>query len=191
MLYTISGCTGVGKTSLIRKALAEIPGTQLLRSHTTRDPRDNDLPGEYVHLSEKEWRDMLLGGAFAWHLHVRDRTYGTRRDDVRAALDGSRTFLAAIAPGKVPDIYTLADSLGLKQQVRSIYIFSPDRGVLFKRLTKDRGLTPDKANADLDECANWDDTARRECRFRYHPVTDRDSLDDKFTALRQALFPLR
>lgn len=191
VLYTLSGCTGVGKTSLIRKALAEIPDTHLLCSYTTRDPRDNDLPGEYVHLSEKEWRDMYMGSAFAWHLHVRGKMYGTRRDDVRAALDGSRIFLAAIAPGKVPDIYTLADSFDLKRQVRSIYILSPDRRVLFERLTKGRELTPDRANADLDECASWDDMAKHERRLSYRYITDRNSLSDKFAALREALTPPR
>jgi len=191
VLYTLSGCTGVGKTSLIRKALAEIKDTHLLRSYTTRDPRDNDLPGEYTHLSEKDWRSALLRGEFAWHVHVRSKMYGTRREDVRAALDNANPFLAAIAPEKVSDIYSLALVFGLKRQVRSIYILSPDRRVLFERLTKGRGLAPDKANADLDECAKWDDLAKHESRFSYRYITDRNSLSDKFTDLRMALTPPR
>jgi guanylate kinase len=191
VLYTISGCTGVGKTSLIRKALAEIPDTHILPSYTTRKPRENDLPGEYTHLSDNEWRSALMQSVFAWHVHVRDMMYGTRREDVRAALDSTRLFLACIAPETVSDVYSLALSFGLRQQVRSIYILSPDRRVLFERLTKGRGMTPDKANADLDGCAGWDDKARHQGRFSYHYIRDRDSLDKKFAELRSALIPPR
>ncbi len=191
MLYTISGCTGVGKTSLIRKALTEIPDTHLLRSYTTRAARENDLPGEYTHLSGGEWRNALMQSVFAWHVHVRDMMYGTRREDVRAALDSTRIFLAAIAPEKVYDIYTLAEAFGLKLQVRSIYILSPDRRVLFERLTKGRGLDTSRANMDLDECASWDDKALHQGRLSYHYIRDRDSLDKKFAELRSALIPPR
>lgn len=187
MLYTVSGCPGVGKTSLFRMVLAALSNAHLLRSYTTREPRETDLDGEYTYLSLQEWQFIESRGEFAWNTTVRGALYGTRRNDIRAALDSSDIFLATIVPAKVWDIYTLAQSFGLAQRVRSVYILSPDHRIIFERLTKDRGLTEDKANRDLTECVEWDDLARRERRFSYHFIHDRNSLDDKFTDLRNLL----
>ncbi|MCC6563537.1 hypothetical protein IT087_01450 [Candidatus Uhrbacteria bacterium] len=184
MLFTVSGVSAVGKTSLFEMALAQIPHASLLRSYTTREPRENDLTGEYAYLSDQEWRDRKLRSEFSWEVPVRGKMYGTRRDDVRAALRSEHPVLAAIVPERVSAIHTLADSFGLARNVRSIYILSPDRRILISRLTHRRGLSAEEARKEVERFAGWDQSALHERRFPYAFITDRDSLSDKFTDLR-------
>lgn len=187
MLFTVSGVSAVGKTSLFEMALAQIPHVALLRSYTTREPRENDLPGEYTYLSDREWRDRELRGEFSWKVPVRGKMYGTRRDDVREALRSEHPVLAAIVPDRVQAIHSLADSFGLARNVRSIYILAPDRRVLLSRLTERRGLSAEDARKEVERFADWDHAAIRERRFSYVYLKDRNSLDDKFNELRSIL----
>lgn len=46
MIVTLSGASGVGKTTIERSLLKRLANAEAVVSVTTRDRRDNDSPGE-------------------------------------------------------------------------------------------------------------------------------------------------
>ena len=59
-LVVLSGPSGVGKSSVIREALKELPTTWLSVSATTRAPRPGEVHGEnYFYVSQEEFTDMI------------------------------------------------------------------------------------------------------------------------------------
>ena len=60
-LVVLSGPSGVGKSSVIREALKELPTTWLSVSATTRKPRPGEVHGEnYFYVSNEEFDHMIV-----------------------------------------------------------------------------------------------------------------------------------
>ncbi len=76
---TLTGKRATGKTTLVQAFRAQVQDTVLIRSTTTREPRDSDLDGEYRHVSRDEFADMKSKGAFLWDVDVGGNLYGTMR----------------------------------------------------------------------------------------------------------------
>lgn len=79
-LVVLSGPSGVGKSSVIREALKELPTTWLSVSATTRDPRPGEVHGEnYFYVSNEEFDRMILAGELLEWAHFAGNRYGTPR----------------------------------------------------------------------------------------------------------------
>lgn len=183
MLITVTAASGVGKTTMFRRAMAEFPNLKMLRSFTTRESRDSDLPGEYEIVSKDEFRARLLRSEFAWNQEYAGFLYGTRRDDVKEALESRDPYLAAIIPIRIPSIHDLAHSFGLAGRLQSIFIFAPGLSVLRKRMLE-RGEKPESIDARIKTCESWNVDARKERRYNGF-IADRDDLDEKYAALKR------
>lgn len=181
-LITVTAAGGMGKTTMFRMAMAEFPSVKMLRSFTTRPARETDLPGEYEIVSEKEWKQRLMSGEYAWNQTYADFLYATRRADVKEALESPHPYLAAIIPDRIPSIHDLARSLGSPGRIRSIYIFSPPTGVLRERM-RQRGEDEASIEKRIKACQGWNSAARREPRYTGF-ITDRNDLDEKYSTLR-------
>ena len=79
-LFVVAAPSGAGKSSLV-KALMELDArVQPSVSHTTRPPRGQEKHGrEYYFVSEPEFDQMVLAGAFVEWAHVHGQRYGTSR----------------------------------------------------------------------------------------------------------------
>ena len=79
-LVVLSGPSGVGKSSVIREALKELPTTWLSVSATTRKPRPGEVHGEnYFYVSNEEFDHMIVHNELLeWAEFVGNR-YGTPR----------------------------------------------------------------------------------------------------------------
>ncbi len=185
MLTTVTGASGVGKTSLLRMALEKIPNIRFLRSVTTRPKRDGDLPGEYDIFTEEAWRVRLVRGEYAWHINFSGFLYGTLREDVREALTSPHPYLAALVPERIPSVHDLARSFGLSRNLNSVYIFSPLKSVLRERMLG-RGEEPAKVEERLKASQGWDLAAKREKRYSAF-IRDNNDLEAKFSDLRSFL----
>src|SRR5204862_8356201 len=81
LLIVISGPSGVGKDTLIRRLL-EVDGNLVYSvSGTTRQPRPGEKPDDnYTFLTREQFEALIAGDAFLEHATYNGHLYGTFRD---------------------------------------------------------------------------------------------------------------
>jgi len=85
----ITGPSGVGKGTLIRKLLERCPQLQLSVSATTRDPRQGEVNGrDYHFLSGAEFEERAQAGEFVEHAEYAGNRYGTLRSELERPAAG-------------------------------------------------------------------------------------------------------
>jgi guanylate kinase len=78
ILLIISSPSGAGKTTLTRRLLQEFPEFRFSVSHTTREPRANEVDGQDYHfVTEPVFRRLIDGHGFAEWAEVHGNLYGT------------------------------------------------------------------------------------------------------------------
>jgi guanylate kinase len=78
ILLIVSSPSGAGKTTLTRRVLQEFSEFRFSVSHTTRQPRANEVDGQdYNFVDEKAFRDIIDENGFAEWAEVHGNLYGT------------------------------------------------------------------------------------------------------------------
>jgi guanylate kinase len=139
LLVVIAAPSGGGKSTVLKRVFAEVPGLLFSISHTTRGPRKGEENGrEYFFVDEKAMRELIGKDAFLEWAEVHGRLYGTSR----AELDRAR------AQGK--DLVLDIDVQGAEQVVKShpkaltIFLKPPSLEILKARL-RGRGTDSDES----------------------------------------------
>jgi guanylate kinase len=97
LLVVISGPSGVGKDTVIRRLLELDHNLRYSVSGTTRKPRPGETPDEnYTFLKREEFEDLVARGAFLEHASYNGNLYGTFRDRVERARDAGRDMVLKI-----------------------------------------------------------------------------------------------
>ncbi|MDO1558358.1 guanylate kinase [Brevundimonas sp. 2R-24] len=123
LMLMVVAPSGVGKTSLTRRLIADHSDLHLSISATTREPRPGEHEGRDYHFVSRETFDQMVGeDAFLEWAEVYGNRYGSPRAPIMAALErgesvlfdiddqGART-IAAQAPGDCVLVYLLPPSL--------------------------------------------------------------------------------
>jgi guanylate kinase len=94
-LFVVAGPSGVGKGTLIARALRSVPGLAVATSATTRPRRSDERDGrEYHFLSEEEFERRVGKSKFLEHVSYAGKRYGTLRSEVEQRLrDGGSVVL--------------------------------------------------------------------------------------------------
>lgn len=89
ILLVLSAPSGGGKTTVLKKVMADLPGLVFSVSHTTRKPRPGEQDGrDYYFVSRREFesiRDRHPSGFLEW-AEVHGNLYGTSRAAVEQRL---------------------------------------------------------------------------------------------------------
>ncbi len=86
IVFIISGPSGGGKTTLVKKVLERLNNIKFSVSCTTRKPREGEVDGkDYRFVSEEEFRKMIEKGEFAEYAKVHGHFYGTPLDELEQA----------------------------------------------------------------------------------------------------------
>ena len=81
----ITGPSGVGKGTLIRSLMQQIPALEVAVSATTRPPRPGEVDGvDYHFLTEEEFDRRLAAGEFGEHASYSGHRYGTLRSELES-----------------------------------------------------------------------------------------------------------
>jgi guanylate kinase len=65
LVFVLSGPSGVGKSTLSRRLVGEVPGLVAAVSHTTRPPRPGERDGvDYVFVDDAAFDARVAGGRF-------------------------------------------------------------------------------------------------------------------------------
>jgi guanylate kinase len=82
-VFVITGPSGVGKGTLIRGLLEQIPEVELSTSATTRAPREGERDGiDYHFMTPEEFEAHVAAGDFIEHAEYSGNRYGTLRSEL-------------------------------------------------------------------------------------------------------------
>lgn len=140
-LFIVSSPSGGGKTTLIRRLMANPPGEPLRFSvsHTTRPRREGEVDGrEYHFVTATEFENMARHGEFLEHNEVHGNFYGTAKSEVLPRLAGGEDVVLDI------DVQGARDIRTAYPEAISVFLVPSSAAELERRL-KARGLDSDDA----------------------------------------------
>lgn len=133
--------SGTGKTTLIKRLLAEFPRFAFSLSCTTRPPRPNEVNGaDYDFLTREEFERRRDAGFFAEWAEVHGNYYGTPLAATRELLSQGRDMLFDI------DVQGASQLRRSVPGARLIFILPPSREELERRL-RGRGTETEESIA--------------------------------------------
>ncbi|MEE9322277.1 MAG: guanylate kinase [Granulosicoccus sp.] len=128
-MFIVSAPSGAGKTSLVRRAIAELVDLMVSVSHTTRERRPGDVDGEDYHfVSRESFEAMVDDDRFLEYAEVFGNYYGTSVEAVRENLAAGQDVILEI------DWQGAAQVRKKISEVVSIFILPPSRTTLIERL---------------------------------------------------------
>lgn len=93
-LFIISGASGVGKSTVLKKVMAAREDLHFSVSATTRPPRPGEEHGvHYYFVTTRQFREMLQAGEFLEHDAHMGNLYGTPRSQLMDKLAGGHVIL--------------------------------------------------------------------------------------------------
>jgi guanylate kinase len=141
-VFVITGPSGVGKGTLIRRLRERVPGLELSVSATTRRPRPGEVDGrDYHFLSPEEFDRRARAGQFLEHATYSGNRYGTLRSEVEDRLAADRSVLLEI------EVQGARQVRAAMREAVPVFIAPPDADALRRRL---EGRGTDAAEA-IDE----------------------------------------
>ncbi|MDH5576172.1 MAG: guanylate kinase [Nitrospirota bacterium] len=130
LLFVVSGPSGVGKSTLCRHILQDIPDIRLSVSYTTRPPRSGETDGkEYQFIPEDQFREKIAEHAFAEWAEVYGRLYGTPWKELEQEKGSHTDILLDI------DVQGARQVMKTLQKAVTIFILPPSLDTLRARLS--------------------------------------------------------
>lgn len=181
-LFIISAPSGTGKTTILKKVMAQLPGLAFSVSHTTRAPRPGEQDGTDYHFVDRDtFQAMQARGVFLEWAEVHGNLYGTSKELVDEHLAAGTDIILDI------------DVQGARQireknthQAVFLFIVPPSLEELEKRLA---GRNTDSAETITLRMNN----ARRELADAdlYNYVIVNDTVDEAVNVMRSIIIAER
>lgn len=163
-LYIVAAPSGAGKTTLVRRLLAEDSAIRLSISYTTRAPRTGEENGrEYHFVDVATFKTMIAQGDFLEWAEVHGNFYGTSKSWISSEMAAGRDVLLEI------------DWQGAQQvrqyfpQAIGVFILPPSLEVLAQRL---RGRGTDAEEVIARRLAAAGEEMRHVGEFDYVIIND-------------------
>ena len=138
-VFVITGPSGVGKGTLIKRLLEACPNLELSISATTRAPRTGEVDGvDYHFLSPEEFEARKEAQDFLEFASYSGNRYGTLRSEVERRLQAGHSVVLEI------EVQGATQVRAAKPDSVQIFIAPPDAAVLRDRLA---GRGTDSAEA--------------------------------------------
>ena len=95
MLLVVSGPSGVGKGTIVKRIMENDPSIVFSGSATTRAPREGEVNHrDYHFVTEAEYDELVAQDAFLEHAEVHGHRYGTLKSEVEKRIaDGQNVLL--------------------------------------------------------------------------------------------------
>ena len=166
-LFVISGASGVGKSSILKRVMAQMPELQFSVSATSRPPREGEINGvQYFFVTEDAFRQMITQGAFVEYDYHMNNYYGTLKSEVlNKTMQGNMILdVEPVGAMRVKEIYP---------EATLIFVAPPSLEALEQRL-RARSDTPEEQIKVRLHRAAWEDAQKD----KYDYIVINDDLDD-------------
>ena len=167
-MIILSSPSGAGKTTLVN-LLSKLDNFEISISHTTRQPRANEVPNkDYYFVKEDEFKRLIKNDEFLEYAKVFNNLYGTTRTPVINNLNKGKDVLFDID-------WQGADQIKNKKldyKLITFFILPPSKEVLFERLSnrdmKDKLIVEERMKQFSRDVLHW---------INYDYVVINDDLD--------------
>ena len=174
IMVILSSPSGAGKTTLVN-LLSKTKDFEVSISHTTRKPRQNEVPDkDYYFVDEEKFRRLIKNEEFLEYAKVFNNFYGTTRTPVIDKLSKGKNVLFDID-------WQGADQIKNKKldyKLITFFILPPSRKVLFDRLSnrdmKDKLIVEERMKQFGRDVLHW---------INYDYVVVNEKLDDCFSKI--------
>ena len=167
-LVVLSGFSGAGKGTVIKKLMKSYDGYVLSVSMTTRQPRDGETDGvEYHFVSNEAFEDLLKKDGFLEHAGFVDHYYGTPKAFVVDNMAAGRDVLLEIEVQGAMQIKEAYPDAVL------IFITTPSASVMAKRLIGRKTETEEQIDNRFKRAVEEAEHIKR-----YDYIVINDGLDD-------------
>ena len=157
-LLVVSGPSGAGKDTVVRRMMEKYPEIELSVSATTRAPRNGEKEGiDYYFMTNETFEQKIERGEMLEYVHYCDRYYGTPKSEVDRRLD------AGIPVVLVIEVIGAANIKKLYPESTLVFIMPPSLEELSRRL-HGRGTEPEdviqkrlaRAQEEIERKAQYD-----------------------------------
>ena len=139
-MIILSSPSGAGKTTLVKKISKE-KNYKISISHTTREPRNNEIDGvDYFFVKQENFETLIQENAFLEHANVFKNMYGSTKEQVFKNLKNGFNVLFDIDWQGAQQIKKQT----LDYKLISFFILPPSKEILLERL-----VTRGEANNEI------------------------------------------
>jgi len=178
VMIILSSPSGAGKTTLV-KMLSDLDNFEISISHTTRQPRPNEISNkDYFFINENEFERLIKNEEFLEFAKVFNNFYGTSRTPVIDKLDKGKNVLFDID-------WQGADQIKNKKldyKLITFFILPPSKKELFERLSnrdmKDKLIVDERMKQFERDVLHW---------INYDYVVVNDNLDACFAKIKNLI----
>jgi len=178
VMIVLSSPSGAGKTTLV-KMLSNIDNYEVSISHTTRQPRPNEINNQdYYFVKEDEFKRLINNQEFLEYAKVFSNFYGTTRTPVIDKLNKGKNILFDID-------WQGADQIKNKKldyKLITFFILPPSKGVLFERLSnrdmKDKLIAEERMKQFDRDVLHW---------INYDYVVINENLEKCFSKIKNLI----
>ena len=178
IMVILSSPSGAGKTTLVN-LLSKQNNFEISISHTTRQPRNNEVSGkDYYFVSDEEFKKLIKNNEFLEYAKVFNNYYGTTTAPVIDKLINGKNVLFDID-------WQGADQIKNKKldyKLITFFILPPSKEVLFERLSNrhknDKLIAEERIRQFERDVLHW---------INYDYVVINDNLESCYNRIRNLI----
>ena len=155
IMVILSSPSGAGKTTLVN-LLSKIDNFEISISHTTRQPRPNEIHDkDYYFVTEEKFKRLIKNEEFLEYAKVFKNYYGTTRTPVIDKLNKGKNVLFDIDWQGADQI----KNKNLDYKLITFFILPPSKDILFERLSsrdmKDKLIVEERMKQFGRDVLHW------------------------------------
>ncbi len=178
VMVILSSPSGAGKTTLVN-LISEKENFKISISHTTRQPRVNEIPDkDYFFVNDDEFKRLIKNQEFLEYAKVFNNYYGTTRTPVIEKLSKGQNVLFDIDWQGADQI----KNKNLDYKLITFFILPPSKKILFQRLSnrdmKDKLIVEERMKQFERDVLHW---------INYDYVVINDNLQDCYRRIQSLI----
>lgn len=137
LLVILSGPSGVGKSTIVKRLLKSNPGLKMSISCTTRPRRPGEKDGkDYYFIGKQEFTKKVENGGFLEWAEVHNHYYGTPKPELEKALEDKQTVMLEVDVQGAAGIKEWLYKARLRKSATFIFLIPPSVDMLAFRLKR-------------------------------------------------------